>query len=151
MKRARGTTAPVYIGDQTKGQGVVRTLNEQVALETRTRMLNPKWYEGMLKHGYEGVRQIETHVTNTMGWSATTGQVEPWVYQRLTQTYVLDAEMRERIAKLNPTASAKIANRLLEAHERGYWKPDPDLLAALREAGEELEDRLEGVGTEIAA
>ena len=65
----------------------MRTLSEQVALETRTRMLNPKWYEGMLKHGYEGVRQIETHVTNTMGWSATTGQVEPWVYQRLTQTY----------------------------------------------------------------
>ena len=53
----------------------MRTLTEQVALETRTRMLNPKWYEGMLKHGYEGVRQIEVHVTNTMGWSATTGQV----------------------------------------------------------------------------
>ena len=151
VKRAKGAVAPVYIGDQTKGAGVVRTLNEQVALETRTRMLNPKWYEGMLKHGYEGVRQIETHVTNTMGWSATTGQVEPWVYQRLTQTYVLDVEMRERLAKLNPTASAKIANRLLEAHERGYWEPDPALLAALRDAGEELEDRLEGVGTEIAA
>ena len=151
MKRAKGKVAPVYIGDQTKGQGVVRTLNEQVALETRTRMLNPKWYEGMLKHGYEGVRQIETHVTNTMGWSATTGQVEPWVYQRLTQTYVLDAEMRERLAKLNPTASVKIANRLIEAHERGYWKPDASLLSALRDAGEELEDRLEGVATEIAA
>jgi magnesium chelatase subunit H len=151
VKRAKGKVAPVYIGDQTKGQGVVRTLNEQVALETRTRMLNPKWYEGMLKHGYEGVRQIETHVTNTMGWSATTGQVEPWVYQRLTQTYVVDPEMRERLASLNPTASAKIANRLLEAHERGYWKPDPALLAALQNAGEELEDRLEGVGTEIAA
>ena len=62
----------------------MRTLGEQVALETRTRMLNPKWYEGMLKHGYEGVRQIEAHVTNTMGWSATTGQVAPWVYQQLT-------------------------------------------------------------------
>ena len=143
--------APVYIGDQTKGPGVVRSLNEQVALETRTRMLNPKWYEGMLKHGYEGVRQIETHVTNTMGWSATTGQVEPWVYERLTQTYVLDAEMRERMASLNPTASAKIANRLLEAHDRGYWTPDPELLSALQNAGDELEDRLEGVGTEIAA
>ena len=151
VKRAKGKVAPVYIGDQTKGQGVVRTLNEQVALETRTRMLNPKWYEGMLKHGYEGVRQIETHVTNTMGWSATTGQVEPWVYQRLTQTYVLDAEMRQRLAKLNPTASVKIANRLIEAHERGYWKPDASLLSALRDAGEELEDRLEGVATEIAA
>jgi magnesium chelatase subunit H len=151
IKRAKGTVAPVYIGDQTKGEGVVRTLNEQVALETRTRMLNPKWYEGMLKHGYEGVRQIETHVTNTMGWSATTGQVEPWVYQRLTQTYVLDPEMRERLATLNPAASAKIADRLIEAHKRGYWTPDPDLLLALQTAGEELEDRLEGVTTEIAA
>jgi magnesium chelatase subunit H len=150
VKRAKGTVAPVYIGDQTKGQGVVRTLNEQVALETRTRMLNPKWYEGMLKHGYEGVRQIETHVTNTMGWSATTGQVEPWVYQRLTQTYVVDPEMRERLAALNPAASAKIANRLLEAHERGYWKPDAELLSALRDAGEEIEDRLEGVVAEVA-
>ena len=81
---------PVYIGDQTRGEGTVRTLGEQVALETRTRMLNPKWYEGMLQHGYEGVRQIEAHVTNTMGWSATTGQVAPWVYQQLTQTFVLD-------------------------------------------------------------
>ena len=151
VKRAKGTVAPVYIGDQTKGDGVVRTLKEQVALETRTRMLNPKWYEGMLKHGYEGVRQIETHVTNTMGWSATTGQVDPWVYQRLTQTFVLDAEMRERLATLNPTASAKIANRLIEAHERGYWTPDDDILNALHNAGDELEDRLEGVATEIAA
>jgi light-independent protochlorophyllide reductase iron-sulfur ATP-binding protein len=123
VSRSKGRTCPVYIGDQTRGDGKVRTLAEQVALETRTRMLNPKWYEGMLKHGYEGVRQIEVHVTNTMGWSATTGQVAPWVYQRMTETFVLDEEMRERLAALNPTASAKVANRLLEAHERNYWTP----------------------------
>ena len=75
----------------------LRTLSEQVALETRTRMLNPKWYEGMLEHGYEGVRQIEVHLTNTLGWSATTGQVQPWVYQQLTETFMLDPEMRERL------------------------------------------------------
>ena len=146
VKRAKGgETAPVYIGDQTRGDGVVRTLSEQVALETRTRMLNPKWYEGMLEHGYEGVRQIEVHVTNTMGWSATTGQVQPWVYQQLTQTFMLDPEMRERLAKLNPTASVKVANRLIEASERKYWQPEAHVLEALRRAGEELEDRLEGV------
>ena len=149
--RTRGTDVPVYIGDQTHGDGVVRSLSEQVALETRTRMLNPKWYEGMLEHGYEGVRQIEAHVTNTMGWSATTGQVAPWVYQRLTETYVLDEAMRERLAALNPTASAKVASRLIEAHERNYWNPDPATLEALRRAGEELEDRLEGVFQEAAA
>ncbi|NBS77648.1 MAG: magnesium chelatase, partial [Betaproteobacteria bacterium] len=78
VRQAKGGVAtPVYIGDQTRGDGLVRSLSEQVSLETRTRMLNPKWYEGMLAHGYEGVRQIEVHITNTMGWSATTGQVQP--------------------------------------------------------------------------
>ena len=152
VRRAKGGKAtPVYITDQTTGSGTVRTLSEQVALETRTRTLNPKWYEGMLEHGYEGVRQIEVHVTNTMGWSATTGEVQPWVYQQITQTFILDPEMRARLAKLNPTASAKVANRLIEASERKYWQPDAAMLAALRSAGEELEDRLEGIYEEVAA
>jgi len=157
VQRAKGASggeaivAPVYIGDQTCGEGTVRTLNEQVALETRTRMLNPKWYEGMLEHGYEGVRQIETAITNTMGWSATTGQVAPWVYQQLTQTFMLDEAMRDRIVKLNPNAAAKVASRLLEAHARRYWNPDDQVLEALRRAGEELEDRLEGVFVERIA
>jgi magnesium chelatase subunit H len=151
IQRAKGPeagTAPVYIGDQTRdanGGGTVRTLTEQVALETRTRMLNPKWYEGLLEHGYEGVRQIETHVTNTLGWSATTGQVQPWVYQQLSETFVLDPAMRERLAQLNPTAVARVANRLLEATERNYWQPEASVLEALKRAGEELEDRLEGI------
>ena len=150
-QRASGHAIPVYIGDQTRGEGMVRTLSEQVALEARTRVLNPKWYEGMLKHGYEGVRQIEAHVTNAMGWSATTGQVAPWVYQQITQTFVLDPELRKRLADLNPAAAAKVAHRLIEAHERNYWSPDDDVLAALRQAGEELEDRLEGVSMDVAA
>jgi magnesium chelatase subunit H len=147
VRRAKGVEAPVYIGDQTQGQAKVRTLAEQVALETRTRMLNPRWYEGLLKHGYEGVRQIEAQVTNTMGWSATTSQVAPWVYQQISETYVLDAEMRARLADLNPTASARMARRLLEACDRKYWTPDEATLKALREASDELEDRLEGVPT----
>ncbi|MBO0663314.1 magnesium chelatase subunit H [Jiella sp. MQZ9-1] len=152
VSEARGKKVPVYIGDQTRGEGKVRSLEEQVALETRTRMLNPKWIEAMLAHGYEGVRQIESHVTNTLGWSATTGQVSPWVYKRLAETFVLDPAMRERLASLNPTASARMADRLIEAEERHYWKPDEAERAALREAGADLEDRLEGIKTtEVAA
>ncbi|AWW46578.1 magnesium chelatase subunit H [Polynucleobacter paneuropaeus] len=146
VRRAKGgKVAPVYIGDQTRGDAVVRSLNEQVSLETRSRMLNPKWYEGMLKHGYEGVRQLESHLTNTVGWSATTGQVEPWVYQHLTQTFILDPEMRERLMSLNPASSAKVASRLLEASERNYWKPEPSVLETLRRVANDFEDRLEGV------
>ncbi len=151
VSRARGSDVPVYIGDQTQNNARVRTLKEQVALETRTRMLNPKWYEGMLDHGHEGVRQIATQVTNTMGWSATTGHVDPWVYQQITQTYILEDGLRQRLAELNPQASAKLANRLLEAHERDYWSPDEATLAALREAGDEFEDRIEGITNGVAA
>jgi magnesium chelatase subunit H len=152
IRRANGGSTPqVFIGDQTQGAGTVRTLAEQVSLETHTRMLNPKWYQGLLEHGYEGVRQIEVHITNTMGWSATTGQVAPWVYQKLTQTFVLDPEMRARLAALNPTATAKVANRLIEAQQRQYWQPDAQTLAALHAAGNELEDRVEGVFEGVAA
>ena len=152
VRRARGgQAAAVYIGDQTRGDGTVRTISEQVALETRTRALNPKWYEALLSHGYEGVREIEAHVTNTLGWSATTGEVQPWVYEKLSETFVLDPAMRQRLAALNPTASVKIANRLIEAHERNYWSPGETMREALQRAGEELEDRLEGIGLEAAA
>ena len=151
VKQAGGKDLPVYVGDQTSGTGKVRALSEQVALETRTRTLNPKWYEALLDHGYEGVRQIENHVTNTFGWSATTGQVEPWVYQNLTESFVLDETMRRRLADLNPKASAKLANRLIEAGERNYWTPDEETWAALRAAGDELEDRVEGIIVEHAA
>ncbi|HVF93636.1 MAG TPA: cobaltochelatase subunit CobN, partial [Sphingomonas sp.] len=150
ITRARGSAAPIYIVDATQGATKVRTLGEQVDLETRTRMLNPLWYEGMLKHGFEGVRNIESHVTNTVGWSATTGQVSPWIYQQISETFVLDAAMRERLATLNPKASARVANRLIEASDRQFWAPDPETLAALHAASDELEDRLEGV-TAVAA
>ena len=152
VQRARGERVPVYIADHTSGgTGRVRTLNEQVTLETRTRLLNPKWYESMLDHGYEGVRQIEAHITNTMGWSATTGDVAPWVYQQLSETFVLDEDMRRRLAELNPVSAARLANRLIEAQEREYWGADEESIDALKRAGEDLEDFLEGVTGEVAA
>ncbi|WP_135506121.1 magnesium chelatase subunit H [Roseovarius aestuariivivens] len=149
VKRARGgQEAAIYISDTTRGSGKVRTLADQVSLESRSRALNPKFHEALLKHGAEGVRQIESSLTNTMGWSATTGQVEPWVYQRISETFMLDDEMRRRLTELNPAASSRMANRLLEAHDRAYWQPDAATLDALRDAADALEDRLEGVAAE---
>jgi len=145
VARARGEAAPVYILDATRGAAKVRTLDEQVELETRTRMLNPRWYEGMLAHGAEGVKAIEQHLTATVGWSATTGKVSPWIYQEISKTYLLDPEMRARLARLNPKASARVANRLLEASDRQFWSPDADTLAALQAASDDIEDRLEGL------
>ncbi len=97
------------------------------------------------------MRQIEATLTNTVGWSATAGAVQPWIYERITETYVLDPAMRERMAALNPTACAKVASRLIEAHRRGFWTPDAATRDALDRAEEELEDRLEGVTPGITA
>ncbi|MEQ3728416.1 MAG: magnesium chelatase subunit H [Tateyamaria sp.] len=149
VKRAKnGKDTPIYIGDQTRGGAKVRTLREQVALETRARSLNPKFYEPLLNHGHEGVRQIEAHITNTVGWSATTGKVDPWIYQELSETFVLDDAMRQRLADLNPQASMRMANRLLEASDRDYWVPDAETLNALQNATDAIEDTLEGIAAE---
>ncbi len=146
-----GGARPAYVGDETLGPGKVRTLGEQIELEARTRTLNPRWTEAMLSHGYQGVREVETRVTNHLGWSATTGTVPDWIYRDIGNTYVLDPEMRRRLAELNPDAAFGVARRLLEATDRGYWSPDAETLDALRDAADELEDRLEGIETEAAA
>ena len=149
VKRAKGgEDAAIYISDHTRGTGKVRSLSDQLELETRTRSLNPKFYEALLDHGAEGVRQLEAHVTNTMGWSATTKQVEPWVYQQISETFVLDDAMRKRLADLNPVASARMANRLIEATDRAYWTPDAATLDALQRAADDLEDTVEGVAAQ---
>ncbi|MGL6043697.1 MAG: cobaltochelatase subunit CobN, partial [Sandaracinobacteroides sp.] len=150
IRKGRGEAAPVYIGDETQGVGKVRRLEEQVALEVRTRMLNPAWYEPMLKHGGEGVHQIEAGVTATLGWSATTGEVSPWVYQRISETFVLDDAMRDRLSSLNPKAAARVANRMIEASDRQFWSPDAATLEALHRAADAIEDVLEGVSARAA-
>jgi magnesium chelatase subunit H len=148
IAQQRGGDAPaVYVGDYNGAKGKVRTLQEQVELETRTKMLNPRWYESQLQYGYEGVRNIAGHMTTTLGWSATGGRgtVPQWVYAEVSKTFVLDEAMRERLAQLNPDAASGLAQRLLEANDRGFWAPDDATLEALHDAAADLEDRLEGV------
>ncbi len=151
ITRARGSRPAAYIGDHTGAEGRIRTVEEQVALETRTRLLNPKWFEAQLAFGYEGVRNLAGHVSTTFGWSATGSDVPQWVYTEVTETFVLDPAMRDRLAALNPTAAAGMAQRLLEANDRGYWQPDPSTLDALRQASADLDDRLEGVVAGVRA
>merc|ERR1719352_935462 len=69
------------MADTTTANAQVRTLSETVRLDTRTKLLNPKFYEGMLDSGYEGAREITKRLKNTMGWSATAGAVDNFVYE----------------------------------------------------------------------
>ena len=99
----------------------------------------------LLRGGRFAIWNIASRVTTALGWSATTQAVPAWVYQDVAQTFVLDEAMRERLARLNPTAVARMAERLLEVNDRGYWRPDQATLDALRQASDALDDRLEGI------
>ena len=123
----------------------VRTLAETVRLDSRTKLLNPKWYEGMMGSGYEGVREIQKRLNNTMGWSATSGQVDNWVYNEANTTFMEDEEMAKRMMELNPNSFRKMVANFLEASGRGYWDADDDQLNRLKELYMEVEDKIEGV------
>jgi len=132
----------IYLSDSLSPQTKIRSLEETVRLETRTKTLNPKWYEGMLKHGFRGVAEIENHVANTFGWSATADAVDPWIYTEISKTFLLDEEMFNRLHELNPHSLQSLAKRLLEAHDRGYWNPDEEVLEKLREIIFQLENKV---------
>jgi magnesium chelatase subunit H len=143
-KRARSRPA-IYLSDTLSREVKIRTLEETVRLETRAKTLNPKWYEGMLKHGFRGVAEIENHVSNTFGWSATADAVDDWIYGEVANTFVFDESMLERLRDLNPHSAHALVQRLLEANGRGYWDAETEMLEKLRDISRSLEDQLEGV------
>ena len=143
-KRAQSRPA-IYLSDSLSREVKIRSLEETVTLESRAKTLNPKWYEGMLKHGFRGVAEIENHVSNTFGWSATADAVDDWIYTEVANTFVLDEAMLDRLKTLNPHSAHSLVQRLLEANGRGYWDADESALEKLRDISRSLEDQLEGV------
>ncbi len=143
--RGDGKKPASFIADTTTANAQVRTLSETVRLDARTKLLNPKWYEGMLSHGYEGVRELSKRLVNTMGWSATAGAVDNWVYEDVNTTFIQDEAMRQRLMNLNPHSFRKVVSTLLEVNGRGYWETSESNLQLLRELYQEVEDRIEGV------
>jgi magnesium chelatase subunit H len=143
--RTDGKTPTSFIADTTTANAQVRTLSETVRLDARTKLLNPKWYEGMLSHGYEGVRELSKRLVNTSGWSATAGAVDNWIYEETNDTFIKDKEMCKRLMDLNPNSFRKIVSTLLEVNGRGYWETSDENLDMLRDLYQEVEDRIEGV------
>lgn len=145
VEQRAGRQPQVYLSDALAPAPRIRSAAEVIRLETRTKTLNPKWLESMLKHGYSGVAEIEHHVTNTFGWSATAGAVDGWVYEEIANTYLMDEGMFDRLRAANPHATRSLAARLMEAHGRGFWTADGAAIEKLRGILGGLEDQLEGV------
>ncbi|MHC8420928.1 cobaltochelatase subunit CobN [Streptomyces sp. NB004] len=146
VRALRGTAPEAYIGDSTRPETVrTRTLVEETSRVFRARVVNPKWIEAMRRHGYKGAFELAATVDYLFGYDATTGVIADWMYDKLTEAYVLDPANREFLQQANPWALHGIAERLLEAESRGMWeKPDPAVLEALRQVYLETEGDLEG-------
>merc|ERR1719266_334194 len=143
--RTDGKKPTSFVADTTTANAQVRTLSETVRLDSRTKLLNPKFYEGMLKSGYEGTREITKRLRNTMGWSATAGAVDNFVYEDANDIFIADPEMQKRLLETNPNAFRDMVTTFLEANGRGYWDTDEENVERLQELYQEVEDRIEGM------
>jgi magnesium chelatase subunit H len=143
--RKDGKKPTAFVADTTTANAQVRTLSETVRLDARTKLLNPKFYEGMLKSGYEGTREITKRLRNTMGWSATAGAVDNFVYEDANEVFIADEEMQKRLLETNPNAFRDMVTTFLEANGRGYWETSDENLDRLRQLYAEVDDKIEGL------
>ncbi|MBI4616218.1 MAG: magnesium chelatase subunit H [Planctomycetes bacterium] len=135
LRRERtGREADVYLADTTTALGRVDRLEEVSAREARVKLLNPAWYEAMLAHGYQGVRELATRLENLHGLRTTTGRVEPWVYDEAVRTFLADPALARRLEDANPDAFRSLVHTLADARDRGLWSPDEGLSEILDSA-----------------
>ncbi|MFE3170159.1 cobaltochelatase subunit CobN [Amycolatopsis sp. NPDC059090] len=145
VRALTGSAPASYVGDSTTPDAVrTRTLGEETARVFRARVVNPRWLSAMRRHGYKGAFELAATVDYLFGFDATAGVVGDWMYEKLSQSYVLDEENQQFLRDANPWALRGIIERLTEAADRGLWEePDPKLLAQMREVYLTLEGDLE--------
>jgi cobaltochelatase CobN len=135
IRALTGAQPKAWFGDSADpARPRVRSLAEEAARVVRTRVLNPKWIGAMQRHGYKGAFELAATVDYLFGYDATAQVVEDWMYERVTAAYVADPEVRKFFELSNPWALRSIAEKLLEADERGLWDASAGALATLRDA-----------------
>lgn len=148
VEMARGETVKIYITDTTGERMETETAAKSINRGIRTRLLNPKWIDGMLAHKYHGAQAIADRFENVMGLAATTGEVEEWIYDDMHATYIEDVRMRERMKENNAYAYIEIIEQMIEYQQRGYWDATQEQLDLLKrvylDIDGDVEERIEG-------
>lgn len=146
VRALTGHEPAAYIGDNTRPDAIrTRTLSEETTRVFRARVVNPRWMSAMRRHGYKGAFEMAATVDYLFGYDATAGVMADWMYEQLSERYVLDPENRKFMTESNPWALHGMAERLLEAAGRGMWeKPERATLDGLRQAMLDTEGDLEG-------
>jgi cobaltochelatase CobN len=148
VEAVTGKEPKAWFGDSADPTTVeTRTLAEEARRVVRSRVLNPRWVAGMIRHGYKGAMELSVTVDYLFGYDATAGVVEDWMYEQVTDRYVGDPDVHAFLTRSSPWALRQIAERLLEAADRGLWEaPDDARLEQLRDALLEVEGEVEEAG-----
>jgi len=145
VETARGEKIPAYFGDSRDPERVtVRRMEDEIERVVRSRLLNPQWIEGKMRHGFKGAAEIAERIGRVYGWAATAGVVRDWIFNEIANTFILNENMRNWFINVNIYALEEITRRLLEAAQRGIWKAPQEILEKLREIYSEIDARLEG-------
>jgi cobaltochelatase CobN len=135
VRAITGTAPAAYLGDTSRPDDVrARTLREEAYRVFRSRVVNPRWLAGVMRHGYKGAVEMAATVDYLFGYDATAEVVDDWMYERLTAAYLLDERVQAFVRRVNPWAERAMIERLLEAAQRRLWeRPDPATLEQLRQ------------------
>ncbi len=145
-KSQLGALPEAYVGDSSDPERTqVRTTFEEAKHIFRSRLLNPKWLDGLKRHGYKGAGDISKMMDVILGWDATAEVVDDWMYERVAGKYVLDEEMKRWMEEVNPYARQNIIDKLLEAISRGMWNTTEEMKQRLQEEYLETEGQLEEI------
>ncbi len=143
-----GETPYCVMGDSSDTDRLkTRTLQEETAYVMRSRVLNPKWADGLRPHGYKGAMELCKLTEYMLGWSATSGSIEPWMFNKVTEAYILDDDWRQWIDENNPYALKEMIEDMLEAIDRDLWDASEEMRERLRELYLEAEGRMEDLGS----
>jgi cobaltochelatase CobN len=145
IRNLQGKNPETYFGDNSIPENPkVRQLKEEIARVYRSRAVNPKWIEGAMRHGYKGAFEIAATVDFLFAYDATANCVEDFMYEGIAQAYIFDEKVQVFIQENNPWALRDMAERLLEARQRGLWESaSQDILDKLRSIALEAEAVIE--------
>jgi cobaltochelatase CobN len=144
IKTLGGKAPRSYCGDSSDPDRVrVRSTAEETCHVFRSRILNPKYIEGLKRHGYHGAAELSRAVDFIFGWDATTDVVEDWMYEALAKKYALDKQMQQWLKDVNPYALQNMVERLLEAIQRGLWQASEDMKRQLEQLYLQVEGLIE--------
>lgn len=150
IKTISGKTPRSYYGDSSDPKRIkIRSTEEEIKHVFRARLLNPKWIEGMKRHGYRGAGDLSRAIDFVFGWDATEEAIEDWMYEELAEKYALNLEMQEWLKNVSPYALQNILERLLESIERGMWQATDEMKKKLQSLYLNIEGILEEKGGKL--